>query len=130
MLNHLVLFVLQEVSVPAAPGPMTWVIIIAFVVLILASMWRINEKAGQPGWAAIVPIYNFVVLLRIAKKPWWWILLFLIPIVNIIIAILVIVAIARNFGKGIGFAIGMMLLGFIFYPILAFGDARYEPRPA
>jgi hypothetical protein len=115
---------------PEPPGPLSWVLICAFVIFIIAAMWRVNEKAGQPGWAAIVPIYNIIVMLRIAGKPWWWIFLLLIPFVNIIFATLMTVGIARNFGKGIGFAIGLILLGFIFYPILGFGDAQYQPQPS
>jgi hypothetical protein len=64
-------------------------------------------------------------MLQIARKPLWWIILFFIPIVNLVIAILVMLEIAKNFGKGPGFGIGLALLGFIFWPILGFGDARY-----
>jgi uncharacterized membrane protein YhaH (DUF805 family) len=89
-------------------------------------MWKVYVKAGEPGWAAIIPIYNIIVLLRIAGKPWWWILLLLIPLVNIIIGILVHIDLAKTFGQTVLFGIGLMFLGFIFYPILAFGDARYN----
>src|SRR5436305_8721961 len=96
----------------------------------IASMWKIFTKAGKPGWAAIIPIYNLIVLLEIAGKPLWWFILMLIPFVNIVVFIMVLVSIARNFGKGAGFAIGMLLLPFIFYPMLGFGDARYAPVAA
>jgi hypothetical protein len=89
-------------------------------------MWKVFAKAGQPGWAAIVPIYNIIVLLQISGKPVWWILLFLIPVVNLVIAILVGIAIAKNFGKSDAFGVGLGLLGFVFYPILGFGDAQYQ----
>jgi len=92
----------------------------------LLSMWKIFTKAGQPGWAAIIPIYNIVVLLQVVKKPVWWILLMLIPLVNFIILILVFVELAKVFGKGAGFGVGLILLGFIFMPMLAFGDAQYQ----
>lgn len=118
---------LQETVPAPAIGTVGWVIILAFIVLIIASFWRIFDKAGRPGWAAIVPIYNAIVLLQVSGKPWWWIILMLIPFVNIIIIILVYLGLARNFGKGTGFAIGLMLLGIIFFPILAFGDAQYQP---
>jgi hypothetical protein len=108
-------------------GVIVWV---AFAVLMIASMWKIFTKAGKPGWAAIIPIYNLIVLLEIAGKPLWWFILMLIPFVNIVVFIMVLVSIARNFGKGVGFAIGMLLLPFIFYPMLGFGDARYQPVPA
>jgi hypothetical protein len=99
---------------------------LAIFVLILAGMWQVFAKAGQPGWAAIVPIYNIIVLLQIGGKPWWWVLLFLIPVINIVMAVLVGVAIAKSFGKSDAFGVGLGLLGFIFYPILGFGDAQYQ----
>ncbi|MEE8408864.1 MAG: DUF5684 domain-containing protein [Myxococcota bacterium] len=111
------------------------VIELAILIVLIASFWKIFTKAGQPGWAAIVPIYNIIVLLQIANKPVWWIILFFVPLLNFIIAILVSVALAQAFGKGVGFAIGLLLLGVVFYPILAFGSAQYQggdgsPAPA
>jgi hypothetical protein len=96
------------------------------IVILLVSMWRIFTKAGRPGWACLVPIYNAYVELLIAGKPGWWLLLYLIPFVNVFIAIIVTVALCEKFGKGGGFAAGMIFLPFIFYPILAFGDATYK----
>jgi hypothetical protein len=107
-----------------ALGP---ILAIALVVFIIAGFWKTFEKAGQPGWAAIVPIYNVIVLLWIAGKPGWWVLLYLIPIVNLIVSIVVALEVAKNFGKGGGFGVGLAFLPFIFYPILGFGDARYQP---
>lgn len=98
---------------------------IASVVLIVASLWKVYTKAGEPGWACIVPIYNIIVLLKIAKKPMWYLILLLIPFINTIMLFVVYIAIAKNFGKGAGFGVGLALLGFIFFPILAFGDAKY-----
>ena len=108
-------------------GIVGMVIMLAFIGLMIASMWKVYTKAGQPGWAAIVPIYNIIVLLKIVGKPWWWVIGFMIPFVNFILLIVIAVLLAKAFGKGIGFAIGLILLGFIFYPILAFGDATYTP---
>ena len=105
------------------------VIYLAVIVFLVVSMWKVFAKAGEPGWAVLIPIYNAYVYLKIAGKPWWWLLLFLIPLVNFIIMIIAAVAFAKAFGKGVGFAIGMIFLGFIFYPILAFGDATYT-KPA
>jgi Family of unknown function (DUF5684) len=99
---------------------------LAIIVTIIAGVWKVFVKAGKPGWAAIVPIYNIIVLLEIAGKPLWWIILFFIPFVNIIMAILVGIAVAKNFGKSDAFGVGLGLLGFIFYPILGFGDAQYQ----
>ena len=98
--------------------------------LVIAGLWKIFAKAGKPGWAAIIPIYNLIVLLQIAGKPLWWIVLFLIPVVNIVAAVMVFVSVAKAFGKGTGFAIGMLLLGPIFIPILGFGSAKYIGTPA
>ena len=102
----------------------------ALVVLLvlIAAMWKIFDKAGEPGWAALVPIYNLVVLLKMIDKPLWWILLFVVPCVNIIAAVLLAIELAKVFGKGIGFAIGMVVLPFVFYPVLGFGSAQYR-RP-
>ena len=88
--------------------------------------WRIFEKANQPGWAAIVPIYNLVVTLQIVGRPMWWIILFIIPVVNFIMAAVISIDLAKSFGKSTGFGLGLWLLGFIFGPILAFGDAQYQ----
>ena len=112
---------------------MRTLIFLAIVVAIIAGFWRVFEKAGKPGWAAIIPIYNVIVLLEIAGKPLWWIILFFIPIANLIASILVGMGVARNFGKSDGFGIGLGLLGFIFYPILGFSNAQYRggtPPPA
>ena len=102
-------------------------IYLAIIVLAIAGLWTTFTKAGQPGWGSIIPIYNIILLLRVAEKPIWWIVLYLIPFVNIVIAIIVAVEIARNFGKGTGFGLGLAFLGFIFFPILGFGSARYRP---
>jgi hypothetical protein len=99
---------------------------LAMFVLWIASMWKVFVKAGQPGWAAIIPIYNAYIILKIAGKPGWWLILFFIPFVNLIMIILTYVALAEKFGKGAGFAIGLVFLSFIFFPILAFGDAKYN----
>ena len=98
---------------------------LAFAVLMIASVWKIFTKAGKPGWACLVPIYNIIVWLDIIGKPLWWIILLFIPVVNFVIAILLTVGLAKSFGKDIGFAIGLLLVGPIFYPMLAFGDAAY-----
>lgn len=88
--------------------------------------WKIIEKAGKPGWAAIIPIYNIIVMFQIAGKPEWWIILLIVPLVNVAIGIMTIIALAEKFGQGAGFGVGMILLPIIFYPILAFGDAKYQ----
>jgi len=107
----------------------------AVAALMIASLWKLYAKAGQPGWASIVPIYNIIILMNIVGRPVWWVVLMLIPFVGIIMAIIVFIDLAKSFGKDMGFAIGMILLPFIFLPMLAFGDARYAgpsaaPAPA
>ncbi len=99
---------------------------LAIIVLIIAGIWKTFAKAGQPGWAAIIPIYNAYILLKVANRPGWWLLLFLIPLVNLVIAIIVAIDVAKAFGKGAGFGLGLAFLGFIFYPILGFGSATYS----
>jgi Family of unknown function (DUF5684) len=111
-------------------GPVILIVELVLIVLAIAGIWATYEKAGQPGWGSIIPFYNMILLLRIAGRPAWWLLLFFIPLVNIVIAILIGIEVARNFGKGLGFGLGLVFLGFIFYPILGFGDAAYQPRAA
>jgi hypothetical protein len=98
---------------------------LAIVVFIFAAYWKIYEKAGQPGWAGIVPIYNIYVMLKIVGKPGWWLIMMFIPVVNIIYLIWMINMLSKSFGKDEGFTVGLLLLGFVFYPILGFGDAKY-----
>jgi hypothetical protein len=109
----------------AGIGAGALIFMLAFAVLMIASMWKVFTKAGKPGWAAIVPIYNIVVLLEIIRKPMWWIAMFFIPFVSLIFAILMYVELAKAFGKGGGFAAGLILLSPIFFPILGFGGAQY-----
>jgi len=104
-----------------------WLIV---AVIVIASLWKVFTKAGKPGWACIIPIYNIIVLLEIAGKPLWWIILFLIPLVNLVVVILTYVSLAQNFGKGVGFALGLVFLPFIFFPILGFGSAQYKGKTA
>ncbi|MEZ4784173.1 MAG: DUF5684 domain-containing protein [Candidatus Kapaibacterium sp.] len=99
---------------------------LALLVLAIASWWKLFEKAGKPGWAAIVPIYNIVVFLEIIEKPVWWIILYIIPLVGVVFVILSYVELAKKFGKDVGFAVGLILLGIVFLPMLAFGDAQYQ----
>ena len=91
----------------------------------LIGQWKVFSKAGKPGWACIIPIYNIIVLLEIIGKPIWWIFLFLIPCVNFIFIIWAINLLSKSFGQGEGFTIGLLLLGFIFWPILGFGNYPY-----
>jgi hypothetical protein len=111
-------------------GLVVGLLYLAVIVLMIASMWKVFTKAGQPGWASIVPIYNGVVLMEIAGKPGWWVLLMFVPVVNIIINIIAMIGLSEEFGKGGGFAVGLIFLPVIFLPILAFGDAQYQAGSA
>lgn len=107
-------------------GGVMMIVWLAVLVLIVAGMWKMFTKAGKPGWACIIPIYNIIVLLEIVGRPLWWIVLMLIPFVNIIVGLIVSIDLAKSFGKGTGFGIGLWLLPFVFIPVLGFGDASYR----
>ncbi|GAB2696350.1 DUF5684 domain-containing protein [Mucilaginibacter koreensis] len=94
-------------------------------VIMIISYWKIFTKAGKPGWAAIIPIYNLIVLLEIVGKPAWWFLLFIIPCVNIIFLVWTFNLLSKSFGQSEGFTIGLLLLGIVFFPLLAFGNYPY-----
>jgi hypothetical protein len=101
-----------------------FILYFAFIIFMIAAEWKTFEKAGQPGWACIIPFYNFYIMAKIAKVENWW--LIFIPLANIYIAIVTINGISKAFGKDVGFTIGMIFLPFIFWPILGFGDAKYQ----
>jgi hypothetical protein len=101
------------------------VIGLAFAVLMLVSLWKVFTKANQPGWAAIVPFYNVYIMLKIVGRPGWWLALMFVPIANVVIFIIVAIDLAKAFGKSGGFAALLILLPFVGYLILSFGDARY-----
>jgi hypothetical protein len=102
------------------------VVYVAIIAVVVVGLWKVFVKARQPGWAALIPIFNIYILCIIAGKPAWWIVLFLIPIVNIIASIIVFLEVAKFFGKGPGFAIGMVFFPFVFLPILGFSNATYS----
>jgi hypothetical protein len=95
------------------------------ILLIVVARWRMFQKAGEPGWATLIPIYGTLVMLRIIGKPGWWLVMFLIPFVNLVYAIWAINLLSKSFGKDEGFTVGMLFLPFVFYPILGFGGAQY-----
>jgi hypothetical protein len=112
------------------PGPAVWICWSVVTILMIASWWKMFTKAGQPGWAAIIPIVNLYFFCKVAGRPGWWLILMFIPLVNFIIIIILCLDVAKAFGKGAGFGIGLIFLPFIFYPILAFGSAQYQGTPA
>lgn len=111
-----------------------WLVSLVISIIVIAGMWKIYTKAGKPGWAAIIPVYNLIVLFEITGKPIWWIIFFLIPVVNfiapLIVMIIVYISLAERFGRGVGTAAGLFCLPFIFVPMLGFGSASYQAAPA
>jgi hypothetical protein len=108
---------------------MTGVVVVIYLIVVifeLAALWKVYAKAGQPGWGAIIPIYNAYLLCKIANRPGWWVILLIIPIVNIVIAIIVWHEVSKAFGHGGGFTVGLILLSFIYVPILGFGASQYR----
>src|SRR3989344_5619019 len=96
------------------------------IVVVAVSMWKIFVKAGKPGWAALIPIYNLYMFLVIAGRPGWWLILYIVPIVNVIITIMVGVSLAKVFGRSTLFGIVMLgIFNIIGYPILGFGKSQY-----
>ena len=108
----------------AALGVMMFVYLALFVVTVIG-LWKVFEKAGKPGWAAIIPIYNIIVLLEIVGKPACWIILFLIPIVGFVMWIIVANQLSLSFGQGIGMTIILIFLSFVGFMVLGFGSAQY-----
>jgi len=104
-------------------GALLGLVVLAFYVY---ALWKVFEKAGKPGWAAIIPIYNVIVLLEIVGRPIWWVFLFLIPVVSFIIMIIVSIDMSKSFGHGALYGLGLAFLGFLFLPILAFGSDTYR----
>ena len=98
-----------------------WVIAMAIGVFTIICMWKLFVKAGKPGWAAIVPIYNIVVMLEITELPMWYIALFFVPFANIYAMFKIYIEFAKKFGKSAGFGVGMVFFAPIFLGILAFG---------
>ena len=108
------------------PSPFSMIVGLLIALLLIIAMWKVFTKAGQPGWASIIPIYNLYIWCKIVGRPGWWIILMLIPFVNFVICIILCIDMAKSFGKGAGFGIGLALLGIIFWPILGFGSAQYQ----
>lgn len=102
------------------------VIYLAVLLLIIVSLWKIFTKANEAGWKSIIPIYNYITLLKIIGRPWWWIIGLLIPIVQLVVAVIIALDLAKSFGKSEVFGIfGLFLFGIVGYPMLAFGSAKY-----
>ena len=99
---------------------------LVFAVLVIAAIWKIFAKAGKPGWAALIPIYNIILLLEIVGRPTWWVILLFVPFANIVVLFILAFELAKSFGHDVGFGLGLAFLPFIFYPILGFGSSTYR----
>ncbi len=115
----------QEDQIAMIGGLLAALIGFIFVLVGSIGMWKVYTKAGKPGWAVLIPIYNYYVLLEIVGRPGWWLIMFLIPGVNVIFLFIVSFDLAKAFGKGTGFALGLIFLNLIFMLILGFGSAEY-----
>ena len=102
-----------------------WWLAAALSILGIIAYWKVFVKAGQPGWKSLIPIYNIYILYKIAWGSGWKFLWMLVPLVNIVVTVIMSLKLARAFGKGTGFGVGLVLLQSIFMMILAFGDAQY-----
>lgn len=118
-----------KLSVPlqsSGSGNIELLATIALTIVIFAGFWKTFEKAGEPGWAAIIPIYNLYVLVKISGNAWWWLVLFFVPVINFFATLKICIDLAGKFNKGILFGLGLTFLSFIFYPLLGFGDYQYQ----
>lgn len=100
--------------------------VVAIIVLTLVGWWKMFAKAGQPGWTCIIPFVNVYILLKIVGRPGWWLLLFFLPIISFIVFIVVMIDLAKSFGKGSLFAVGLVLLSVVFIPVLGLGKSEYQ----
>jgi hypothetical protein len=116
----------QKIDPPAGIAFTILLVLGALSLLIIVALWVIFTKAGESGWKSLVPIYNLYILLMIAGVPGWWLIMFFIPVVGVVFSLLVMLALAKKFGKGTLFGIGLFLLPILFYPLLAFGGSQYE----
>jgi hypothetical protein len=101
-------------------------LLLGVIAFMIVAMWRVFEKAGQPGWTALIPIYNTYILLKIASRPGWWLLLLFIPFVNFIVSLVVHYDVAKAFGRGMGYMLLLAFVPIIGWPLLAWGDVKYK----
>lgn len=110
----------------SSTGVIIPVVVLAVTLLVIAGTWKTFTKANEPGWASLIPFYNFWVMVRISDNEWWWFLMIFVPVLNFVALFKVAIGIAKGFGKGIGFGIGIALLPPVFFPLLGFGSAQYN----
>lgn len=125
-MSNLALFLQSNDAIGALFGGVAFLFWLAVCAIVVVGGWKMFEKAGQPGWAILIPIYNCYVMLKIAGRPGWWLILYLIPLVNFVIAIVVAIDIAKSFGQSAAFGFFLLfLLCGIGFLILGFGNYRY-----
>lgn len=109
-------------------SPVPIILGLAFVAVIIAGTWKVFSKAKQPGWAALIPIFNTLVLLRVVNRPLWWFILLLIPVVNLIVIIFIYNDLSKAFGYDIGMTLLLIFFPFIAFPVLGLGDSKYNAK--
>ncbi len=108
-----------------AGGAIGGIFAAVWALVVVIGLWRVFTKAGQPGWASLVPIYNAWVLLKIVGRPGWWLVALLVPVVNVVFGVILCIDLARSFGKGSVYGLGLAIFSAIFTVHLGLGDARY-----
>jgi hypothetical protein len=124
------MFGASAVAGSAIAFAIVFLVMIALIIFYVAAFWRVLEKAGVPGWGAIIPIYNIYLWCKIVGRPGWWVLLLFIPVVSVIVVLILSLDLAKAFARTAGFGVGLWLLSVIFVPILGFGPSSYiGPNP-
>jgi hypothetical protein len=118
----------EKMPIASLPGmgAANGIVMLLLAIVMIVSFCKVFEKAGEAWWKALIPIYSWFVMVMIAGKPWWWGLLILVPIVNVVIYFMINIALAKRFGQGVAFGLGLALVGFVFFPLLAFGKYEYS----
>lgn len=120
------MFVPLQAGVPGVPGGPEFIVILVVFALPIAGMWKMFAKAGKPGWGALVPIYNAYLFIKIAGRPGWWVLLLIVPLINLLVTLVVAIDVSERFGKGTVFGIALWVLPYFLIPVLGFGTATYR----
>ena len=107
------------------PSPATIITTVVITLVILAATWKLYQKAGQPGWAAIIPIYDTYIMFKLAWGSGWMFLLLFIPIVDVVVYLMLLWKLAKAFGKGVGMFLMLLLIHPVGLMILGFGSAAY-----
>ncbi len=110
----------------AASGLIVTLVFLALALVLLAAEWKVFVKAGEPGWGSLIPIYNLYLLCKIGGKPGWWFLLMAVPVVNVVVLVLIMLGVAKGFGKSGAYALGLIFLSPFFLCHLAFGGSTYD----